>query len=750
MPSAPRALSVPSLTSALLIATALSACAATRRPPPATAARGSLDLAHVFELQPKLRLPAGAHLGWTSDGAHRLCIGRLDPKAPPQLMLESVASGERRPLYQPARMQAAFAAIEGFSAEDALAWSQRTGHELTPAQDGVLLNERGDLYAWSFASERAVRLTDDPEVEEVGELHSPDGTQVAFVKNYNLWVVGAQGGPARALTEAGHADLLHGRLDWVYQEEIYGRGEFGAFWWSPDSKQIAFLILDESEVPSYTIVDERDRRPKVETWRYPKVGDPNPKVKLACVAAAGGEQRTFDLGAHAPADMLIVRVGWSPDAREIVFQVQDRAQTWLKLLAADPASGAVREILHDATPAWSEPLDHPFWLGGGESFLWRSQRDGYAHLYHYRRDGELVKRLTQGKFDVESVEGIDEVNGRAYLVTDRADSRGRVLERLSLASGELERLSEASGTHLISCAPDARHYVDTWSSFDELGRIELRRADGSLVRELAAVDPAPAQAAGLVRPVTVQVPARDGFPLEAYLLRPPDFDPSQRYPVLCHVYSGPNAAQVRDAAPNFNQVFHQMLAQQGYLVWVLDNRSASGKGLASAVGVYKNFCEQELADIEDGLDWLVAQGYADPARIGIWGWSFGGTMSAYALTHSKRFKLGIAGAPVTDWRLYDSIYTERYMGLLAENEKGYEASSVIAAASKLEGRLLLIHGTIDENVHAQNSLQLAHALQQAGKPFDLMLYPGNRHGVTQPQQRRHLYTLMANYVREHL
>jgi dipeptidyl-peptidase-4 len=750
MPSAPRARSAFPRISAACIAAALCACASQRPAPPAAAARGSLDLAQVFELQPKLRLPPGAHLGWTTDGAHRLCIGRLDPKGQPQLLLEAVASGERRALYEPARMQAAFAAIPGLPAEDALAWSQRTAHELAPGQDALLLNERGDLYAWSFAAQSALRLTDDPEVEEVGELHSPDGAQIAFVKNHNLWVVSAQGGPARALTEAGHADLLHGRLDWVYQEEIYGRGEFGAFWWSPDSQQIAFLILDESEVPSYTIVDERERRPRVETWRYPKVGDPNPKVQLACVAAAGGATRVFDLSAHAPADLLIVRVGWAPDSREIVFQVQDRAQTWLKLLAADPASGAVREILRDSTPAWSEPLDHPFWLAQGASFVWRSQRDGYSHLYHYQRDGQLVRRLTQGAFDVESVEGIDEANGHAYLVTDRADSRGRVLERLSLADGALERLSSPSGTHLISCAPDARHYVDTWSSFDELGRIELRRADGSLLRELAAVDPAPAQAAGLVRPIALQVPARDGFPLEAYLLRPPDFDPSQRYPVLCHVYSGPNAAQVRDVAPNFNQVFHQMLAQQGYLVWVLDNRSASGKGLASAAGVYKNFCEQELADIEDGLDWLVSQGYADPARIGIWGWSFGGTMSAYALTHSKRFKLGIAGAPVTDWRLYDSIYTERYMGLLAENEKGYEASSVIAAAAKLSGRLLLIHGTIDENVHAQNSLQLAQALQQAGRQFDLMLYPGNRHGVTHPQQRRHLYALIANYVREHL
>jgi dipeptidyl-peptidase-4 len=220
--------------------------------------------------------------------------------------------------------------------------------------------------------------------------------------------------------------------------------------------------------------------------------------------------------------------------------------------------------------------------------------------------------------------------------------------------------------------------------------------------------------------------------------------------VLCHVYAGPHAPKVVDRSPGFDALFHTMLAQEGYLVWICDNRSASGKGLASMQSIYRRFGAQELADIEDGLDWLIAQGYADPERIGIWGWSYGGYQTAYALTHSKRFKCGIAGAPVTDWRLYDSNYTERYMSTPQLNREGYEASSVLAAAADLSGRLLVIHGTIDENVHMQNTLQLAQKLQQAGRQFDLMLYPGNRHGVVEPRQRRHLYAMMAQFVRDHL
>jgi len=311
-------------------------------------------------------------------------------------------------------------------------------------------------------------------------------------------------------------------------------------------------------------------------------------------------------------------------------------------------------------------------------------------------------------------------------------------------------LTTAAGTHDIAMSPDGAFFVDTFSSHILPPMQTLNRIGGGQVRELAKIDGAEFAESGIDPAQFHKLKTRDGFELEAMLYKPSDFDPRKKYPLLCFTYSGPNAPQVRDVFSNFNALFNQMIAQQGYLVWVCDNRSASGKGTIAAASSYKKFGPGELADLEDGIDYLCQQGFVDESRIGMWGWSFGGYMTSYALTHSKRFKMGIAGAPVTDWRLYDSIYTERYMGTPEDNATGYDAAAVITAAKALHGKLLLICGEIDENVHAQNSLQFAAALQKAGKQFNFMIYPGNRHGIVEPDQRKHLYAMMAEFVKANL
>ena len=719
--------------------------------PAADQGSGVLDLDRVFELSRELRLPSGHFSGWTEDGGYLATVEG-------QLVRADPAGGGSDPLYDGDAVQAAFEALPAIDAKLAGQLAGRARSSFSRGREAAVINARNDLFHYRLGDEHATRLTHDP-LDEKGETLSPDGSMVAYISDWNLHVVPTEGGPEakpRALTSDGDENHLYGRLDWVYQEEIYGRGNFGGFWWSPDSRRIAFLILDESPVPEFTIPDHRKDRPDVEVWRYPKAGDPNPKATLAVVDVAGGAFRLMDLSRYATQEFLIVRCGWTPDSSEVIVQVQDRVQTWLDVVAADPVSGDTRVLFRERTGVWVEPTGAPYWIevqDGDEledQFLWLSERDGYKHLYRYDRDGELLGRLTEGKWEVDTYHGFDAETQTVYFSGDQADVKGQQLFRVGLDGSGLTRISEGAGTHRVSLSPDFEHYVDTFSSHAEPPRLTMHRIDGSEVRRMTGVDAKVAEDAGLITPEFHKVKTRDGFEMEAMLVKPKDFQEGVRYPVVSYTYSGPHAPSVRDSYFNFNGLYHQMFAHEGYLIWICDNRSASGKGLESVKPVYRNLGSLELRDLEDGIAYLVDKGWADPERVALWGWSYGGYMTAFALTHSEVFSVGVVGAPVTDWRLYDTIYTERYMDTPQANPEGYDRSSVVKAAGNLHGKMLIVHGVIDENVHMQNSLQLANALQDGGHLFELMLYPGNRHGVVQPKQRRHLYTMMADFIRRNL
>ncbi len=726
---------------------------APRQSPSAAGVQQQLPLAaELTKLGTQLRPAWGGLKAWI-DGSNYITAAKSGDAG--ALVKVDASSAKTAVLRDPELAAKAFSALPGLDAKQAQALAAREDLLPDPKHGSYVVAHSGDLYYWAGTDAALVRLTSDPDAQEVGEQLSPDGKQVAFVKDFNIHVVPVGGGPARALTSAGTKDLLHGRLDWVYQEEVYGRGNFQGFWWSPDSRRIAYLVLDQSPVPEFTLVDDRTVRAKVETWRYPKAGDPNPIAKLAIVDVETAQTRMVDLSRYAGGETLIVRVGWTPDGSRVVFAVQDRIQTWLDLLVADATNGQGQVLLRDQTETWTEPQGLPHWLDDGRRFVWLSERTGYKHLYLYSVEAgatwtcTLDRALTSGPFEVDELHGIDK-QGWVYFDCDKDDSKGSQLYRMKLDGGGMERLTRGSGVHAINFSPSLEYFVDTTSSLNDPGRVDLCRADGSLVRTLATGDHARAKELGLTAVEFHSPKTRDGFEMDAYLIKPPDFDPARKYPVLCHIYSGPHAPKVRDQWANFDRLFHHELAKRGIVVWVCDNRSASGKGLASTFGVWRNLGTQELSDIEDGLDWLLAKGFVDPARVGLWGWSYGGYQTAFALTHSKRFKLGIAGAPVTDWKLYDSIYTERLMDTPKANPEGYKRSSVLEAAANLSGKLLLIHGSMDENVHPQNSHMLAERLQKAGKDFQLMLYPGNRHHVGQAEQRAHLYGAMGRFVLENL
>ena len=681
---------------------------------------------------------------WLKDGAHYIVVSK-DRNAFPRLLKVNAVTGKSEPFYNAAKMEAAFDALSGINKDTAHRLANQNSYQMNADETGVLINQANDLFYYEFGSDRAVRLTNNPE-EEVGESFSPDGKMISFARNNNLYVEDIANQRERALTRDGNPKILNGRLDWVYQEELYGRGNFGAYWWSPDSTKIAFLRLDEHPVPEFPVVDHIPLEQSLELTPYPKAGDPNPSVKLGVVNSAGGEIHWVDTYKYPAEDLLIVRVGWFPDGQKIWFQAQNREQTFLDLNAATPDDGKTSNIFREKTSAWVEVVDEGLrWLKDG-SFLWLSDRSGWRHIYHYGADGHLINQVTSGDWDVRSLDSVDEAKGTVYFSGTEHSFIANHEYAMKLDGTGLTRVTQTEGNHRASFNSSSSHFIDSWNDVNTPTQVRLYDSAGKLAR---AIDENKVEALSQYKLGKVEfmnVKTRDGYTMEALMIKPPDFDPAKKYPVWSFTYSGPQAPQVRNSWGGPGYMWHQMLAQKGYIIWMCDNRTASNKGVQSAWPLYKNFGELELRDLEDGFAWLKNQPYVDGSRIGLWGWSYGGYMTSYALTHSQTFKIGIAGGTVSDWRDYDSIYTERYMQTPQNDPDGYWKSSPVHYAKDLHGKLLLIHGAIDDNVHMANTIQFLYELQKAGKQVQLMVYPKSRHGVTDPVLVKHMRQMMTEFI----
>ena len=581
---------------------------------------------------------------------------------------------------------------------------------------------------------------------------SPDGKYQSFVRGMNLYVVETATGKETQLTKDGGENILNGRLDWVYEEELYGRGDKRGYWWSPDSTAIAFLRTDESRVPKFAVVSnisqtDNPAGQEIEDTPYPKAGDPNPVVKLGLADLKTGAVKFVETANYKPEDFLISRVAWSPNSKRIVYQAQNREQTFLDLNSADRETGATTLIFKETSPAWVEVIDNPTFLKDN-SFIWQSAaRSGWKHLYHFDQNGKLIKQLTGGDWEVRDFYGADEKNGFVYFSATKDSPVALQIYRVKLDGTGLQKISTGAGSHQAAFNKDFTQFTDIYSDINSSPQIRLFNASGSPVRAPDGANLSKGFSTyKLNNPEFLEVKTRDGFRMEALMIKPPNFDPNKKYPVMQFTYAGPHAPEVQNEWLDETGVWYQMLSEKGYIIWIVDNRTASGKGVQSEYVVYKNFGESELRDLEDGITYLKTLSFVDQSRIGLHGWSFGGYMTAFALTHSKSWKIGIAGGTVADWSLYDSIYTERYMKTPQTNPDGYKKSSVTAAAANLHGKLLIIHGAIDDNVHLQNAMQLIYALQKAGKPFEFMPYPTERHGVADPQLRKHLYQTMTDYI----
>jgi dipeptidyl aminopeptidase/acylaminoacyl peptidase len=676
--------------------------------------------------------PASLH-AWMEDGRHYLQTreGKL-------YKVEAI-SGQAEPFLDPAKLAQSLAALPEIGQEAAERLSLQVTLEMNPQRSGAYFEYEGDLYLVFSNGTKAVRLTQSLGKMEVKST-SPDGKTVAFVRNGNLYVVDAESKMERALTEDGNALISNGKADWVYFEEIFNRN-WKSYWWSSDGKHIAFTRYDDRGVGKFTVINEIPRPQAVEVSPFPLAGDPNPTVKIGLASVETGKVNWADLSEYPKESTLVIRAGWLPDNKTAYFYVQDRAQTWLDVCTVPATGGKPHKLLRDKTKAWIEDPGPPYFLKDG-SFLFLSERSGYKHIYRFLRDGKLLGPVTNGDWEVTNFQRADEKDGWVYFSGNKDNHLGSDLYKVKLDGTDLQRLTKGKGTHKVSVGPNAEFVIDTWSDRHTPPRIQLLHADGALARTVDAEPLLVQEKKSGAEYVQIKTP--DGYLLDATVWKPANFDPKRLYPVWLEVYAGPRFPTISDKfglnASDWPKV------REGYIAFRCDPRSATKRGAAAAWTAYRRLGVQELEDLETAVNWLIKQGYADPERVGISGHSYGGFMAAFAMTHSKLFAAGIAGSPVTDWRNYDTIYTERYMDTPQNNPEGYDATSVVKAAKNLHGRLLLIHGMMDDNVHVQNTLQLVDELQKATKDFEIMVYPRARHGIF----NTHYLRYMSEFMRRNL
>jgi dipeptidyl-peptidase 4 len=554
----------------------------------------------------------------------------------------------------------------------------------------------------------------------------------------------------KQLTKDTGDNLFNGDIDWVYAEELAVRSNY---FWSPDGKEIAFLHMDESRVPTYPITDWLPIHPNVDYEKYPKVGDSNPVVRIGVADADKAKVRWVSLTGDE--DTYIPRFGW---VREGVLwaEVLNRKQDKLDLYFVDAKSGKSRIVLTETSPdAWINVHDDFRVLKSGDRFLWSSWRDGHTHLYLYSFDNKnplgaeakLERQLTSGDFEMLGVEGVDEGAGMIFFSANKDDPRQRQLFSVKLDGSSLQALSHEEGMHFGQFADDGKHYVDTYSSSLTPPKLTMCAVGGPCY---PAWESRSVADYGLIPEKFLEFKADDGTILYGRLLLPPN-PPAGKIPLIVNVYGGPAAQLVLKGWGGAGALFDQILARKGFAIFAVDNRGTPGRDRKFQAAIRHEFGVVELKDQLDGLDQLLGQyPQLDRDRTAIWGWSNGGSMTLYAMTHSDRFRAGVSVAPVTNQLDYDTIYTERYMGLLKDDKKAYDDSDITKSADRLHGALMLAHGTGDDNVHFQNSVQMIEALIKAGKQFRLMIYPNKTHSISGRDARVHLFEMIEDHFEREL
>lgn len=656
-------------------------------------------------------------VSWSPTGRQFLYVRRSqDPTEALPLMICDAANGV-------SHVWLAAGAFGGKATPQVLGWS--------PDGARVVLLARGALYWAAIAGPRPQRIAAD--VDDA--LWSPRGDSVAYSHNADLYVATVRNRPTiRRITRGGVPDdLLNGTLDWVYPEEL---GIEHGFRWSPDGSRIAYLTMDERRVTNFPIVDFLTVNNEVDHERYPLAGQANPRVTLRAVnVATGADRLVYDASRR---DEYVANFDWIPHSTRLEAEILDRAQHAMRLDVWSNAQGAPARIYYQASASWVDAQPLPFWLTDGRS-VWLLDRQSTAGLYLRARDGSL--RLLTGAYRVTGLYGVAK-NATIYFGAAYPTRRDRSLLAISLNAAEsgVRNLTPAAGSHETVIAPTYDRFVDAYSRLNDPPRADLVNVASLAVKALAPESLA--LKAQLLPTQMLEIPSAYG-PLDAILIEPPGFVATKQYPVVVYVYGGPDAPTTAD---RFGGLYDQLLAREGIIVFSIDGPASQENSDAHVRLLFHNFGPGSLLGQEIGARYLASLPYVDPARIGIWGWSFGGYETCYALTHSRLFKAGAAVAPVTDWHLYDSIYTERYMGLPNKNAQAYAHSSVLNAADRLNGPLLIQHGTSDDNVHIANSMELVERFILARESRVLFYpYPRKTHSIRGLPQQRSVFAHMLEF-----
>jgi dipeptidyl-peptidase 4 len=700
----------------------------------AVAAPGELTVARIYS-QPSLGGQLTRGLKWSPDGKLLTFFEQRGTGKDAQTAMWSLdtATGERKLLIPAEKVMAILPAAPAQAVQaTGLGRIAPSEYQWAPSGTAILFQSEEAL-TWFDLPTQTSKILVSGKASLADPKISPDGKTVSFVREHNLWVVDVTSGKERAITKGGTEELRKAELDWVYPEELDIKT---AYWWAPDSSAIAYLEMNESKVSQYPLVDYASYTGEADFERYPVAGGDNPIVHLYVAGLKGGEPRLMDTGKND--DIYLPRVAWLRDSEHLAIERLNRPQTELELLIADTATGKPRVALQEKDLYWINVSDELYFLKDGKRFVWSSERTGYRHLYLYDLEGKELARLTTGDWEVVALQGVDENKGVVYFTSTEKSPMERQLYRVGLDGSGFSRVTRRDGTHSITLNPVGDKYLDTYSNAMTPPRQDLYAIDGSLLTTISE-NVVPELASYHLSTVEfLSVPAHDGrVQFNAFMIKPPNFDPQKKYPVLVYTYGGPHVQVVLNAWGGTNFLWHQMMAQKGYIIFALDNRGSAGRGHLFEEPIHLRFGAQELSDQYDGVQYLKSLPYVDGQRMGIWGSSYGGHMTLHLMFGDPSpFKAGFAGAPVTDWHYYDSIYTERYIGLLPQNEQMYDESSPMENVPRLKGKPLIAHGTGDDNVHFANTLALLNAAIAAGKSIEVMPFPGLGHGIANPAARR--------------
>ena len=604
-----------------------------------------------------------------------------------------------------------------------------------------------DYFLYDIASKSLTKIA-EYKIQE--PTFSPDGTKIAFAYQNNLYVYEIASKKTQQITTDGKKNsIINGITDWVYEEEF---GFVRAFDWNASGTKLAYIKFDESQVPEFSMdLYNRGLYPEQEVFKYPKAGEKNALVSLHLFDVASNKTQTVNLSNYN--DFYIARIQWTNDANVLSAQVLNRHQNNLDLLFIDGNTATSKVVLNEKDKAYVDVTDNLTFLKDN-SFIWTSEKSGFNHIYHYDKTGKLKKQITTGNWEVTAYYGFDEKSGMVYYQSVENGSINRDVYAININGKNKKRLTTAVGTNRATFSPNFQYFINSFSSATKAPTFTLNDSkSGNVIKTIVSNEALEQKLAkyDIIPKEFTTITTEKGHTLNAWFIKPKDFDPNKKYPVFMFQYSGPGSQQVANQWNGTNDYWFMMLAQQGYIVACVDGRGTGFKGAEFKKCTYKELGKFEVEDQIDAAKLIGNYSYVDKSRIGIFGWSYGGFMSSNCILKGNDvFKAAIAVAPVTSWRYYDTIYTERYMQTPQENASGYDENSPINHVNKLKGNYLLIHGTSDDNVHVQNTMVMIEALVQANKQFDWAIYPDKNHGIYGGKTRLQLYTKMTNFIKEKL